>query len=410
MYQIAPTDSGYSSTQRTQNGVGRVRPIAVNSELVFTMPDGSGVRAIRPGSVPNAYVDADLTIYAGDYFSARQEIVSWSFARTPYRVLWAVKADGMILSFTYVPEHNIYAWAHHSTLGYALECANVLENGIDVTYFAVRRENGVFIERLVHREFETVEDIWESDCGLASTLTYPAFTAVVEDIDEEYWRIVAEGASFTSADIGKHFRTGGGMGIVTAVPSSIELTVQKIIDIVDRAPQTDDYPVFAVNAWSLTTPVTSVGGLRHLAGQTVEVMADGSFLGTRLVSSAGGISLDTAASKIIVGLPFGGELQTLPMTASDQVVEARSKRLVGVALRLEKSRALWYGTPDALYELFDRQAERLGEPTRFQSGVRNATLLGDWKDDGTLIIEKRGPAAISLLGYVVDTEIGDDPQ
>lgn len=410
VFQIAPTDSGYSSTQRTQNGVGRVRPIAVNSELVFAMPDGSGVRAIRPGNVPNSFVDADLTIFSGDYFSPEQEIVSWAFSRTPYRVLWAVKQDGKMLSFTYVPEHNIYAWASHSTRGTVLECANVLENGIDVLYIAVQRNSGIFIERMVYRAFDTVEDIWSVDSGLATALTYPAASVTVTDSSDDAWTVTAGSAIFSVGDVGKHFRAGGGMGVVTGYTSTTVITVEKIIDIADRKPQQDIYPVFAEGAWSLTPTITVVSGLRHLAGETVEVLADGSYFGEYVVDASGQITLDAPASRIIAGLGFTGELETLPLVASDQVIDSRRKRPVGVALRLESSRGLWYGVEEAMYELFDRTDERLGEPTRFQSGIRNVTLRADWRTDGKIRIEKRGPSAISLLGYIIDTEIGDDPQ
>lgn len=410
VYQVAPSDSGFSSTQRTQNGVGRVRPIVVNSELVFAMPDGSGVRSIRPGSVPNAYVDVDLTIFAGDYFTPEQEIISWAFARTPYRILWAVKADGKLLSFTYVPEHNIYAWAHHSTPGYALECANVLEDGIDTLYVAVRRDTGTFIERIVHRVFDTVEDIWAVDSGLATALTYPAASVTVTDLNANDWTVVASAGVFVVGDVGKHFRAGGGMGIVKSYTNATTIVVEKVIDIVDRRPQSTLYPVFAQSAWSLTAPITVVTGLRHLAGQTVEALADGSFFGTYTVSATGTVTLDQPASRIIIGLPYTGHIKTLPLSASDQVIDNRRKRPVGVALRVEASRGLWYGSPDHTYEMFDRTNERSGEPTRFQSGVRDVTLLSDWNKDGVIVVEKRGPTAVSVLGYIIDTEIGDDSQ
>ncbi|HLP68075.1 MAG TPA: hypothetical protein VK181_11210, partial [Rhizobium sp.] len=374
VYQIAPSDAGFSSTQRTQNGVGRVRPIPINTELVFAMPDGSGVRAIRPGSVPNAYVDADLTIFSGDYFTPKQEIISWAFSRTPYRVLWCVKVDGRLLSFTYVPEHNIYAWSSNSTNGYALEIANVLESGIDTPYIAVRRENGVFIERMVYRAFETVEDIWSVDSGLSTSLTYPTADIAVVDLDDTAWTVTADAAIFSAGDVGKHFRAGGGMGVVIASPSSTTLTVEKVVDIVDRRPQQDRYPDFAEGDWSLTSPITTVSGLRHLANQTIEVLADGSYLGEFVVSATGTITLDAPASKIIAGLGFDGYIETLPLTASDQVIDNRRKRPVGVALRVEESRGLWYGVPDHMYEMFDRTTERYGEPTRFQSGIRNLTI------------------------------------
>lgn len=407
VWQVAPVDTGYASVQRTQNGIGRVPPLSVYTELLFTMPDGSGVRSIRPGQLANTYVDVDLAIFSGDYFKPELEIVSWGFARTPYRLVWASRADGKMLSFTYLPEHNVYAWTEHSTRGYVRDIAVVGENGIDRLYAIIERATGIFIERLAHRDFETVEDIFGSDSALCNDLTYPAASITVV-LDGDFITITADSPVFSAGDIGSHFRAGGGKAIVTDFVSSTVLVAEVVIDIADREPQSDAIPPFAEGEWSLTAPFTAVSGLKHLRGQTVEVFADGSDAGTFTVSEDGEITLDVPASKVCVGLPYSGYVETLPLVASDAIIDDKVKNITGLALRLERTRGLEYGTQEHYYELMERTTERLDEPTRFQDGLRDVSVLADWRADGQVKIRKVGPGAVSLLGYIVDVEIGDD--
>jgi hypothetical protein len=54
-------------------------------------------------------------------------------------------------------------------------------------------------------------------------------------------------------------------------------------------------------------------GLDHLEGESVQVYADGAILGDETVTS-GEITIDTASSRVIVGLPFTAKLETMPLS------------------------------------------------------------------------------------------------
>ena len=55
---------------------------------------------------------------------------------------------------------------------------------------------------------------------------------------------------------------------------------------------------------------TSITGLSYLEGETVAVIADGKYVGTKTVTS-GAITLTTAATEVWVGLPFTSTLKTI---------------------------------------------------------------------------------------------------
>lgn len=63
---------------------------------------------------------------------------------------------------------------------------------------------------------------------------------------------------------------------------------------------------------------TSVTGLSHLEGKTVVIWADGKDVGTKVVSS-GAITLDTAASQVVVGLPYTAQFKSSKLAFSSDM-------------------------------------------------------------------------------------------
>ena len=68
----------------------------------------------------------------------------------------------------------------------------------------------------------------------------------------------------------------------------------------------------ATTTWSFARD--GVSGLSHLEGKTVSILADGGVHPQRVVAS-GAVALTAPATKIIVGLPYQSDLQTLPFSA-----------------------------------------------------------------------------------------------
>lgn len=60
----------------------------------------------------------------------------------------------------------------------------------------------------------------------------------------------------------------------------------------------------------LETAVTTISNLEHLEGKTVSILADGKEVKNKVVTD-GAVTLTTAAKKIVVGLPYTFEMQTL---------------------------------------------------------------------------------------------------
>lgn len=104
------------------------------------------------------------------------------------------------------------------------------------------------------------------------------------------------------------------------------------IDFADRpwtALQTDSAVVY-VSA----TPTKIVPGLSHLEGETVEVVADGSFRGTKVVSM-GSITMDEEYSQYEVGLHYTSTGVTMRPVIADAMIEGLPRSWNSLYLRLK---------------------------------------------------------------------------
>lgn len=228
---------------------------------------------------------------------------------------------------------------------------------------------------------------------------------------------------------GMIFRALGGKGTVVSVVSSDAIRVD-----FDRLPAgMQNYPGYMLPAvaegqWSLTWPVTVVGGLDHLNGQIVQVLADGSVQEPRTVVD-GCVTLDTAASAVIVGLGFTCQLQTMRLEPGGETMQGRRKTIPTLVLRTKDTRGLTAGADwTNMVEVKEREYENFGEPIVFQDGGQimpqlypNAPvayvplsypdklthLQTDYREEGQVCVQQSWPLPATVLAVIPFLNAGD---
>lgn len=93
-------------------------------------------------------------------------------------------------------------------------------------------------------------------------------------------------------------------------------------------------------------PTTTITGLTHLNGETVDVVADGVYVNTKLVAG-GQITLATAASKVHVGYKYTGYVKLLPLEGASPTggtSQGKTKRIARTVVRVFSTRDFKYGT------------------------------------------------------------------
>lgn len=144
------------------------------------------------------------------------------------------------------------------------------------------------------------------------------------------------------------------------------------------------------------TPTTSLSGLDHLEGETVAVLADGSYVGTETVSS-GAFTLDTAASKVQAGLPFTAILETIDLPEGTGL----TRRITSIYPRFYYSAQADYG--DDTDSLDPVNFTPLGSAAPYIGSLK-LSMPGGWKRDQTIVFQSDEPYPFSISGIVIEYE------
>lgn len=151
-------------------------------------------------------------------------------------------------------------------------------------------------------------------------------------------------------------------------------------------------------------PATAISGLDHLAGETVDVLADGAVRPTQKVSAGGTITLSRAASVVHVGLHYDSTLEPmfLEAGAADGTSQGRIKRISKVTVRLDKTLGLKMGPDENSLDRmeFRTTSDPMGRPPALFSGDKDMDWPGGYETRGGMVIRQDQPLPLTVLALV----------
>lgn len=308
-------DSAYVSAQGFR-GSSMVEPVIAGNSVLFVQRYGSRVRDLSYTYEEDGYDSIDRSIYATHLFEGHS-IVDWCYQQEPYSIIWAIRDDGKILGFTWMKEHDVWAWHLHELGGggIAESIASGRGERSDEVYIVVKRGNNRYIERL------TLPD---ENIFLDSSIVF-------EDIKDD------------------------------------------------------------------------ITGLDHLEGQVVTAVADGKYIYDNLVVTGGQVSIPRPADRVVVGVPYSGYVQTLPLTyeIDDDPSVGSRRKLTQLIVEVLDSRFGKYGThEDYLYDFnYDKN--------ELYTGVLKQNLDSLYDYMGQVIIRQDKPFPFTILTWTVGVAHGD---
>lgn len=146
-------------------------------------------------------------------------------------------------------------------------------------------------------------------------------------------------------------------------------------------------------------PVTTVTGLTHLNGQTVNALADGVPV-FGLVVSGGSVTVPRAASTITVGLAYQGIITTLPITDDQTPLFGRRKRLSRATMMVENTAGIQVSTDGVRYNAVT------GLGGNLNTGSFEVYVSAYWDGNGQISILQNNPLPMTILGVTLDIEVG----
>ncbi len=157
-----------------------------------------------------------------------------------------------------------------------------------------------------------------------------------------------------------------------------------------------------------STATTSISGLDHLEGETVVVWADGADVGTKIVNF-GSITLDTAASQVVVGLGYTAQFKSMKLATVTGIGLNMRKKVnkLGVVLRNTHYQGLQYGTRfDKLYDMPEvHQGLVQSENTIYgEHDGDTFPLGGEWNTDSRVCLQAAAPRPCTILSATGEIE------
>jgi hypothetical protein len=156
---------------------------------------------------------------------------------------------------------------------------------------------------------------------------------------------------------------------------------------------------------------TTLTGLDHLEGETVDVLADGAVHPRRTVTG-GEIALQVEASVVNVGIPYTSKMILPPFEAGaqDGTSQGKTQRINGVVLRLfETGPGLFYGGETTMDELHLRgSGDAMDAPVPLFSGDTEILPFPEGYEKGArIVIEHRLPLPCTIVAVMPQLQTYD---
>lgn len=157
-----------------------IPPVRIYQDVLYVQAKGSTYRDFAFDVSTYTYTGTDLTLNSSHLFIG-QTIKQHAWCEEPYKILWAVRSDGVLLSLTYQKKEQVTGWARHDTNGLFVGVCSVTEPPVDALYVVASRpfnplQPTYTIERMNNRIWQSVEDTWCVDCGLTLAQQFPNTT------------------------------------------------------------------------------------------------------------------------------------------------------------------------------------------------------------------------------------------
>lgn len=172
-------------------GAAEVPPITIGTTILLLDGSGRVVRDMHYNLQEDGYSGDDRSVLATHLL--RKPIVDWAYQQTPYSTVYAINEDGKLLTFTYMREQEVWAWAQHESSGdkFRSVCC-VRENGKDRVYFLVKRGTAYYVEEQVLWEYgDDPMDACYVDCSISGTTGSAIGSTTISGLNHLEGRVVS---------------------------------------------------------------------------------------------------------------------------------------------------------------------------------------------------------------------------
>ncbi|WP_374374828.1 hypothetical protein [Dongia sp.] len=410
----AVTPSNVTVRRETTNGSADIRPERVGAAILYVQRARRKLYEMAYSFENDAFNSPEMSLLARHL--TLPGIAEIAYQAEPWSILWVACQDGSLLGLTYMRDQDVVGWHRHNLAGDAVKVHSVaiipgprqdevwlaVERRVDGT---LRRSVERMAEAFAARHADDKRGAFFVDCGRtydgagSSTLTPGSGAEVAGNAGIVF---TSASAAFAPGDVGReiHVRhnVAGGYGLARARITVFVSATQVLTEILASFPS---LATIAAGDWALTA--TEIGGLDHLVGETVTILAEGATHPDRLVASDGTVKLERPVAWAHVGLGYKSRLTTMDLEAgaADGAAQGKKRRLHRVIVRLVDSLGMRVGAEsDATEDIVFRGSQTaMDQSPPLFSGDKIVAFPKGWDSHAfvTLVQEQPLPCTVVAL-------------
>ena len=446
---LALTPTNVTVNKETADGVASLLPIGAGKATLFVDRNLRRIRELAYKYEIDGFVTPDLTLIA-EHITSGSTITAISYARSPDNLIWVLLADGGLRCLTYEREQDVVAFHRHIPGGTSGSCtvtvsdyANIAageklvltkSDGSTVTFTcqgagsSPSPDTNKFFQ---NESNNTTADNIYTAINLHADFTVANPAAAVVTIAETL-RAGADPLTITTTDSTRLAVTSQAKALVKSIATipTADETQDQLWLIVERTIDgaTKHYVEFLEEPFDVNkgdtvsdaffvdsgltysgSAATSVSGLDHLEGETVQVLIDGATHPNKIVSS-GAVSLSLSGIKIHVGLAHKAKAITLdPEVATETgASQGKIRRIERTTIRVVDTYNLKIGSETgSLEEIPFRETGHAMDTVTLFTGDKRVLLTHTPERKFNLVIQHDKPQSCTVLAIMYALVVSD---
>jgi len=385
----------------------------INTAMIWTTRSGKQIREMLYDLNSDGYKAYDLT-ERSTHVTEFNGLTRMAYQKEPYGIVWFVREDGQLIGMTYDRDQKVSP-IYRYILGGTFDTEQAVVEDVAVipspdasrydVYVIVKRTiNGStarYIEYFMPENPEYQQDVFYVDSGL----TFDA-PLTITDITNANPAVVTTSTphGFSNGD-SLRIRLVKGMTTVNNKNFTIANVTSTTFELVGT--NSTSYPAY-YSSGEVRKRVTTITGLDHLEGETVNICGDGAKLSAQTVVS-GSITLPSPAAVVHVGLPYTSKMKTLRLEAGNQIttLQGETKIIKSLVIRFYKSLGGAVGPDENNVDVmfFRDSSMPMGTAPQLYSDDKEILLIGEYSTNGQVYIESSDPLPLNISAIVLHGQL-----
>jgi hypothetical protein len=394
-----------------------LQALLINDVVLFVQRAGTKIRELTYSYEKDGYVAPDLTILAEHITEGG--ITDIAYQQEPTSIVWAIRADGVLLGLTYERTQEVIGWHRHLTNEgndlFESVAINPTDDEDEVWVSAQRTIGGEdrrYVEYFKPWKWgDDINDVFFVDSGL----TYDGGDAVaITGVTR------ANPVVITSVGHGK---TDGTKIKILSIIGTTELNenIYKIANKTDDTFELTDLNDNNIDGSQFTEYVSGgtaqevakvYSGLDHLIGRQCAVCADGQASPNVTISASGTATISDYSNKVHIGLGYTPKLKPMNIEAGAQAgtSQGKIKRIHKATIRLQDTMACKVGTcEDDLEEIqFRQDGDASDTPVPLFTGDKPISAFpSTYNTDGNILVTNDVPLPLTVVAIMPELKTSD---